>query len=194
MKVKVIKVNKMKRVFVFLVFLQISATSVSAQSVKWHSFEEALQLNAERAANGLPTKKIFVDVYTDWCGWCKRMDATTFAHPVIAEKLNTDWVAVKLNAERKDTVVINGQAFINENQGTRSAHQLAQILLNGKMSYPSYSLIDEAGKPIQVIAGYQEVKQFEMLLDFFSSNAYLNMSFDDFQKTFKSLIQEQNGE
>jgi len=48
--------------------------------------------------------------------------------------------------------------------------------------------------PIQVIPGYQEVQPFEMILDFFSSNAYLNMDFETFQKTFKSLIQIQNGE
>jgi thioredoxin-related protein len=180
----------MKKVFVFSVFLLINAASILAQSVKWYSFEDALQLNAERATHGLPAKKIFVDVYTDWCGWCKRMDATTFAHPVIAEKLNTDWIAVKMNAERKDTIVINGKTFVNENQVPRSTHQLAQVLLNGKMSYPSYSLIDETGKSIQVIIGYQEVQQFEILLDFFSSNAYQRMNLEDFQKTFKELIRE----
>ena len=180
----------MKIIFVFLALLLINTTNILAQSVKWYSFEGALQLNAELAARGLPTKKVFVDIYTDWCGWCKRMDATTFAHPVIAEKLNTDWIAVKINAERKDTVMINGRAFVNENQGVRSTHQLAQILLNGKMSYPSYSLIDETGKPIQVIIGYKEAQQFEILLDFFSSNAYRNMELEEFQKTFKGLIGE----
>jgi len=182
--------QKMKRTFVFLVLLLINVTSIFAQSVKWHSFEEALQLNSERAEQGLPTKKLFVDVYTDWCGWCKRMDAATFANPVIAVKLNTDWIAVKFNAERKDSVIINGQAFVNENKGSRSTHQLAQILLNGKMSYPSYSLIDEAGKPIQVISGYIEAQQFEVMLDFFTSNAYQNKSFEAFQKTYKGEIRE----
>ena len=184
----------MKKIIVFFVFLLINITCVLAQSVKWYSFEDALQLNAERAASGLATKKIFVDVYTDWCGWCKRMDAATFAHPVIAEKLNTDWIAVKINAERKDTVTINGQIFVNENKGTRSSHQLAQVLLNGQMSYPSYALIDETGKSIQVIKGYIEVQQFEMYLGFFSSDAYKRMSFEDFQETFKSLIQKEKDE
>jgi len=158
--------------------------------VQWYSFEDALQLNAERAAYGLQPKKLFVDVYTDWCGWCKRMDVTTFAHPVIADKLNSDWIAVKINAERKDTVVINGQTFVNNNPGPRGSHQLAQILLNGQMSYPSYALIDETGKPIQVILGYQQVKQFEMLLDYFSSNAYKTTEWEEYQKTFRGLVQE----
>jgi len=159
--------------------------------IKWYSFEDALMLNAERMAYGLPAKKIFVDVYTDWCGWCKHMDATTFVHPVIADKLNSDWIPVKINAEQKDTVVINGQIFVNENlTRSRGAHQLAIVLLNGQMSYPSYALIDETGKPIQIIQGYQQAAHFEMMLEFFSSNAHRTASWEDFQKTFKGLIRE----
>lgn len=160
-------------------------------TVQWYSFENALILNGERAAQGLPTKKIFVDVYTDWCGWCKRMDATTFAHPVIIEKLNRDWIPVKLNAERKDTVIINGQEFVNQNpEKSRSSHQLAQVLLQGQMSYPSYTLIDETGKQIQTVKGYQSAVQFEMLLDFFNSNTYKTINWEEFQKTYQGSIKE----
>ena len=168
-------------------FAQKSDTLLS--SIRWYSFENALMLNEERAAQGLPIKKIFVDVYTDWCGWCKHMDATTFAHPVIVKKLNEEWIPVKINAERKDTVIINGQLFVNENpKSPRSPHQLAQILLSGQMSYPSYVLIDERGKVIQPIKGYQPVQQFEMLLDFFNSNAYKTTDWEEFQKTYQGLV------
>ena len=171
--------------------MKTEKSDTASSTVRWYSFESALMLNEERAAKGLPTKKIFVDVYTDWCGWCKRMDATTFAHPVIVEKLNGDWIPVKLNAERKDTVIINGQQLVNENPGTsRSTHQLAQILLQGQMSYPSYALIDETGKLIQIVKGYQTAQPFEMLLDFFSSNMYRTTDWEDFQKTYQGIIQE----
>jgi thioredoxin-related protein len=184
----------MKKIILLSIGLMASIMGFSQQQslippVQWYSFENALTLNAERVANGLQPKKLFVDVYTDWCGWCKRMDVTTFAHPVIAEKLNKDWIPVKINAERKDTVVINGQTFVNENPGPRGSHQLAQILLNGQMSYPSYALIDETGKPIQVIPGYQQAPQFEALLDYFSSNAYRTTAWEEFQKTFKGQVQ-----
>jgi thioredoxin-related protein len=187
----------MKKSLLFAISLTFAIMGVSQHRslippVQWYSFEDALMLNAERAAYGLPTKKIFVDVYTDWCGWCKRMDATTFSHPVIAEKLNGNWIPVKIDAERTDTVVINGQMFVNENAtASRSSHQLAQVLLNGQMGYPSYALIDETGRPIQVIQGYQSAPQFEMMLDFFSSNAYRTTDWEEFQKTFKGLIREQ---
>jgi len=186
----------MKKTLLLTVALFVATMGFSQRQslippVNWFSFEDALMLNAERAAYGLPTKKIFVDVYTDWCGWCKRMDVTTFAHPVIAEKLNRDWIPVKLNAERTDTVVINGQMFVNENpRASRSSHQLAQVLLNGNMGYPSYALIDETGRPIQVVQGYHPPAQFEALLDFFSSNAYRTVDWEEFRKNHRGLIRE----
>jgi thioredoxin-related protein len=155
-------------------------------AVKWYSFEDALQLNAERASIGLQPKKIFIDVYTDWCGWCKRMDATTFANPIIADYMNTNYIAVKLDAERQDTVYINGQAFAPN--VSRKTHQLGAILLNGQLSYPSYSLLDEMGKSIQVIPGYQEARQFEVLLNFFGSDAYKSTEWEKFQTEFKGLV------
>jgi thioredoxin-related protein len=98
---------------------------------------------------------------------------------------------VKLNAERKDTVTINGQQLVNENPTSpRGTHQLARILLNGKTGYPSYALIDETGKQIQVVPGYQAAQQFEMLLDFFSSNIYKTTDWQEFQKTYQGLIKE----
>ena len=53
--------------------------------VKWYTFEEAVALSKENP------KKLFIDVYTDWCGWCKKMDRETFTHPVIAKYLNENY-------------------------------------------------------------------------------------------------------
>ena len=49
-------------------------------------------------------KKIFIDVYTDWCGWCKRMDNTTFKDSVMVKFLNDNFYCVKLNAEQKEDI------------------------------------------------------------------------------------------
>jgi len=184
----------MKKTLLFAIGLFFTTFVFSQQQlllppVKWYSFEDALTLNAQRAAYGLPTKKIFIDVYTDWCGFCKRMDAITFSHPVIADMLNRDWIPVKLNAERRDTVNINNQIFVNEHSG-RGPHQLAIILLNGNMGYPSIALIDETGRPIQVLQGFKTPTQLEMLLSFFSTNAYRTTEWEEFQKTFRGIIRE----
>jgi len=186
----------MKKLVLLAVILTLSNIGFSQQRmlippVQWFSFEDALTLNAQRAAYGLPTRKIFIDVYTEWCGWCKRMDATTLSHPVIADMLNTNWIPVKLDAERKDTVMINNQMFVNEHPHLpRSTHQLAQILLNGQMGYPSLVLIDEYGSPIQILPGFKTAPQLEMLLVYFNSNAYKNTTWEDFQKVFQGIIRE----
>jgi thioredoxin-related protein len=185
----------MKKTLLFAISLTFASISFSQQQsvmppVQWFSFEDALQVNAQRATLGLPTKKIFIDIYTDWCGWCKRMDQTTMSHPVIADMLNKDWIPVKLNAERIDTVIIGDQIFVHENPGTRSPHQLTQALMQGQRGYPSIVLIDETGRPIQVLPGYKTAPQLEMMLSFFSTNAHKTTEWEDFQKTFVGIIRE----
>ena len=63
----------------FLSFTHIENTTAT---VKWYTWEEAVKANEQEQ------RKIFVDVYTDWCGWCKRMDAMTFKNPDVIKVLN----------------------------------------------------------------------------------------------------------
>ena len=82
-----------------LLFCVLLGLSSAAQKdkIEWLSFEEAVKRNEKEP------KKFIVDVYTDWCGWCKKMDANTFTNPVIIKYINENYWAVKLNAERKDS-------------------------------------------------------------------------------------------
>lgn len=160
--------------------------SFSQNGIKWYSFEEAFELNKKNP------KKIFVDVYTDWCGWCKKMDATTFSHPIIAEYMNKNFYPVKLNAERTDTVYLEGKMYVNPNPGARrSSHQLAVSLLQGKMSYPSYVFINEKNEWLTVVPGYVKPQSFEPIIRFFGDGDYLNKTWEEYTKTFKGSIVEE---
>jgi len=129
-------------------------------------------------------------MYTDWCGWCKRMDATTFVHPDIITYMNKHYYAVKMDAEMKDTLVIDGVTFVNQNpSGRRSSHQLAIELLRGKMSYPSFVFLNEKSQMLTVVAGYQTAKNFEPILNFFGSDAYLKTSWEEYKPGFKGKIE-----
>ena len=82
----------MKKLIMAL-FLFIATMSLQAQEIRWLTLDEALAKQKKNA------KPIFMDVYTDWCGPCKYLDATTFHDAAIVEFVNTNYYAVKFNAE-----------------------------------------------------------------------------------------------
>lgn len=152
--------------------------------VKWYSIEEVTKLNEDKP------RKIFVDLYTDWCGWCKKLDQTTFVDPVIVDLLNSEFYAVKFNAESKEPIDFGGKTFINEGEGSRNPHQLAVAMLQGKMSYPSAAYMDENLQLLTVVPGYLTAKDLEPILNFFVQEGYKNgISYQDFLKTFEGKVQ-----
>lgn len=181
----------MKKIFSILALVFILSTVAFAQKehqekVNWISFEEAIALNQKER------RKILVDVYTDWCGWCKKMDRTTYSHPKIVEYINQKYYAVKLDAEMTDTVRLGSQVFVNENPGAkRSPHQLAVSLLNGKMGYPSTVFLDENVELLNPpISGYLSASSIEPILHYFGENIYhtKEMGWKEFQKQFEGNI------
>lgn len=175
----------MKKILILLLLFTGFAFHGLAQKteVKWYTFEEAVKLNQKEQ------RKIFIDIYTDWCGWCKKMDANTFSHPTIAKILNESYYAVKLDAETKDTIHFSGQQFINERNSNRSPHQLAVALLQGKMSYPSVAYMNEDNQLLTAVPGYYTPERLEPVLKFFADDVHKSsISFEEYQKNFQSEI------
>lgn len=154
-------------------------------SVKWYSIEEA------EKHNRVKPKKFIIDVYTDWCGWCKKMDNGTFTHPVIVKLLNDYFYAVKFNAETNDTVVFNGNKYISLNTGYRSTHPLAISLLGWRMSYPSFVYFTEKLEYLGPIPGYKTPEQMEVILTFIGQDKFRTTTLEEFEKTFKSQIKQE---
>ncbi|MBE0674577.1 MAG: DUF255 domain-containing protein [Bacteroidales bacterium] len=164
-----------------LIFSFGTLLAQNSGQVKWYTIEEA-----EKLAKTSP-RPIFVDTYTDWCSWCKKLDADTFSNPVIAEILNTSFYPVKFNAEGKDPVTFKGMKFINDGKNGRT-HQLAISLLQGKLGYPSVVFLNEKIELLTVVPGYRNAKDFEPMLSFFATKAYETTKYDDFVATFKGSV------
>jgi thioredoxin-related protein len=173
----------MKRLIIILL-LAIPALLASAQSapVKWHSIEEAVAL-AQKSP-----RPIFVDAYTDWCGWCKKLDKDTFSHPVIAEILNTKYYAVKFDAEGKEPVTFQGRKFVNDGSLGKT-HQLAYALLQGKLGYPTVVFLTASSELITPVSGYKTPAQIEPMLNYFAGTSWQKQSYEDFLKTFTGKAQ-----
>jgi len=118
------------------------------------------------------------------------MDKNTFAHPVIAKYINENYYAVKFNAESTEPVSFQGHNFENQNRGSRSPHDLAIALTQGKLSYPTYVFMDEKQQIIHVQPGYIKPKQFEPMITYIERELYREQKpFDKFVENFESNIE-----
>jgi thioredoxin-related protein len=161
----------------------LTANAQSVPKIKWYTIQEAEALSKQNP------RKIMIDVYTDWCGWCKKMDAETFSHPVIAQYVNDHYYAVKLNAESTEDITFNGHTYKFVPQNGRGYHELAAGLLNGKLSFPSIAYLNEKLELLGAVPGYKGPADMESLLNYISEDKFLTQSLSDYQQTFKSKIQ-----
>lgn len=148
----------------------------SEATIEWLSWEEAMQ----RMEN--EPKKVFIDVYTDWCGWCKKMDASTFVDTDVTKVMNEHFYAVKLDAEQQADIVFDNHTFkYRADAGRRGLHELAYALLDGKMSYPSFVYLDEKVQRITISPGYKDAAGMHTELQYIGEDHFQGMTFEAFK-------------
>ncbi len=144
---------------------KIAKKEKTAEKIQWLSYDEGL---AKAKKEG---KHILVDFYTNWCGWCKKMDKTTFADPEVVEYMNRKMVAIKVNAEAKTEVNFKDQV-ITEAQLSRQVY--------GVSGYPTYYFIDPDGKSLFKVPGYKRTAEFLNLARYVGDSYYKEQSFQAF--------------
>lgn len=159
--------------------IDTSAETVAAAPVKWYTWNEAIE------ASKTKPKKIIVDVYTDWCGWCKVMDRETFPNAEVAAYLNANFYAVKFNAEQREEITFNGQKFNYVVQGKGGYHTLAATLLDGQMSYPTVVYLNEKYERIMISPGYKKPEDLMKELKYTSEEQYSKITFDEYRAKSK---------
>lgn len=165
----------------------VSTPNSEAKHIKWLTIQEAYALTQKKP------KKFVVDVYTDWCGWCKVMDRETFSKEAIVDYVNENYYAVRLNAEQTDDITLGKQTFKYVSSGSRGVHELAAALLKNQMSYPTTVFLDEKFQLIQPVAGYLEPRTFHQIITYFGSNYHQKEPFDQYKsgtyaKEFQSTL------
>lgn len=168
------KAVKLLSVAFVVVFLNTNVNAQENQLVEWYTIEEVQELIKKEP------RKIYIDMYTDWCGWCKVMDKKTFTDKDIASQLNSNFYAVKFDAEGKENVVFKDQTFKFVAQGSRGYHELAAALMQGKMSYPTSVFLDENLNVIAPLPGYQKPEQLDPILEFIGEDHYKTSNYEQF--------------
>ena len=154
-------------VIIFLAAITLLAqTKGHPSELRWNSF------NAGIVQAGTGHKKILIDVYTDWCGWCKRMDREVYADPAVREYLAKNFVVIKMNAEGSESVEYKGQAY--------TPPQLAAAF--GVTGYPATLFLKENSEPITLLPGYMEAPMFLHVLSYIAENQYETKQFDVYLK------------
>lgn len=153
-----------QRLIVGALLAAMSFAAYGQAKVNWVSWEEAVALLQNEP------RKIVVDVYTDWCGWCKKMDKSTFQDEEVVTYMNENFYAVKFNAEQKSDIHIKDKVYKFVKSGRNGYHELAAEITFGKLSYPTVVFLDEKLDVIQPIAGYKDAEMFEMIMTYFGGN------------------------
>lgn len=152
-------------------------TVADEATIKWYTWDEAIALNAKKP------KKIFIDLYTEWCGYCKKMDANTFKDAAVVKYMNKNFYPVKFDAEQQGDIVYGDHTFKHHpGVGRNGIHELAYSLLDGRLSYPSFVYMDEKIQRISISPGYKEPAGLLKELRFTAENFYQNTTWDEFQK------------
>ena len=114
----------------------LTTTCAFAAELQWQNdYDKALA--AAKAAK----KVLMVDLYTDWCGWCKKLDKDVYANADVKAKLTKDFVTLKINPEK-----------------SKKGMELARSF--GTTGYPHIVFLDAEGKKISEVLGYMPADKF----------------------------------
>lgn len=111
--------------------LQLSVATAQVTFTKTNNLSELLA----RANN--ENKLIFIDCYTDWCGWCKVLDEKVFCAGAVADTMNKYFVSTKLEMEKDSIGIILARKY-------------------AVMGFPTGLVLNKRGQLVAFLSGYSE--------------------------------------
>lgn len=175
-----------KKILLFTTLATLMCGAMHAQQVEWKTIEQAAKTDTKANA-----KLYFVDFYTSWCGWCKKMDKETFTNPVVAKILNTYYIPVKFNAEGNSEFTWRNNKYTGAATAPgsrRGTHNFAKAILGTQMGFPSFGLFNSDQSKLTIIQGYQSADDFTVILWYFASGDHKRYAFEKYQKIFDKEI------
>lgn len=169
---------KLMVLFVWLTIFSCAQKPVAeADKVQWMALEDVVaNLKKEK-------RPVLIDLYTDWCGWCKVMDKKTYSNKNVTTYIQQKFYPIKFDAEGRKAITWNGKTY--DFNSRYKTHDWAVYLTNGQLSYPTTVIIPVDGEP-QAIPGYMTPAELEFIVKYFGEGKYGTVKFDEYQKGFKA--------
>lgn len=154
-----------------------------ADKVKWVTIDqlEALQQQEPR--------KVLVDIYTSWCGFCKKMDKETYAHPQIADYMNEKFYAIRFDAESKLPVNFKGETYRYITKQGAGINELTLEWLGSDLQFPSTVVLNEKLSKLNVVPGYLSPENMDKVLHYYGDDFYKKrIPFNMFSSKYRSTL------
>lgn len=163
---------------IFQAFPSNLASQTPTESIRWmKNIDDAIDF--ARAQD----KKIIIDIYTDWCSWCRLMQKKTYQNPKIAQYMNQKYCAVRLNAWHKKEIWFRGYRY--KYVPEFNIHQLAYQLLEGNLKYPTAIIMTKDLEILTPVRGFAEPNEMEKILRFYGEDVYKTKNWAEYKAEYK---------
>ncbi len=178
----------MKKGILYAVILLLgsTATMMGQDKIEWQDWTSGINKGQQQK------KKYIVDLYTDWCGWCKKMDKTTFQDSFITDYISEHYVAIKFNAEQREPITFKNEEYVFTKGGRRGYHALAAKITNSQLRYPTIVFLDENANVIQAIPGFQSPENLERIMTYFAEDHHKTTPWVVYQRNYQRELKPQS--
>lgn len=143
---------------------------VAADNVNWLPFEEALEV--AQTSN----KKVLIDVYAPWCGFCRRMHLETYSDPDVSAYLAENFVVTRVDGD-------NSEETYGFRDQTLTGSELGYHL--GARGFPTTVFLFSDSRYLTPLPGFVEPANFINVLRYLATDAFEDESFEEFQRRTK---------
>jgi thioredoxin-related protein len=147
-----------------------AAPGAETSGIKWYDYTEGMD---QSKITGKPVMIVF---YTTWCKYCQKLDQTTLSDPAVVQLVNSNFIAIKVNAEGEKKVKRRGKEMSEKEVA-------ADYQVTG---FPTVWFIDGKSEPIGSLPGYMPPEDFKPYLSYISSGSFAKkVPFQEYLKGLK---------
>ena len=151
-------------------------------NIHWLEFEEMKEKQKTKP------KKVLIDIYHNYSITSTMMRTQTYNNPIIANYLNKNYYCTTVNAKETDSLELKGITYKNQ-AASHGFHDFAIAVLQAKMDFPAFIILDEDYNLLERIQLYFTPKQLEPIIKFYGDNVYKDTKYKDFMKDFESSFE-----